>query len=134
MLLDLPAGQEIPVSVNEDTFENPAWIPETGGVLVVTRSGRVAEVEFGVIESGELEGSVTGAHPNDLTAQLIDKSGKQVFTSVVDGEGVYAFSQIRPGSYILSLADATGHSCGGRAVDIGMGSVVDKFDVPYIVK
>jgi hypothetical protein len=71
----------------------------------------MAHLDFAVIETAEIEGHVSGdgakSHAG-LTAELVDATGKTVHMSVIDTDGSYVFSKVRPGSYRLRLVDVSG--------------------------
>lgn len=128
----LTPNQEVRISLNEDAFENPNWIADRPGVVLVPRPGRQMNVQFGVIETSEIEGKATpaaslAAHPG-MVAELVGAGEKVTDTSVLDADGQYVFSRVRPGSYLIRLIDMNGDNVGSARVIVGQGSQL-KLDV-----
>lgn len=131
----LPTGREVTVLLNEDSFEDPSWTSSTPGVIVIPRPGRIARLDLGVIESAEIEGRAEGADPlhQGLTAELINSLGKVAHTSVLDGDGIYVFSKVRPGDYTLRITDTTGQACGMRLVRVAPGAILKDCDLKVTI-
>ncbi|HVT11329.1 MAG TPA: hypothetical protein VHE55_03605 [Fimbriimonadaceae bacterium] len=127
----LPSGREATVILNEDSFEDPSWAAASAGAIVIPRPGRIVRVDLGVIESAEIEGRAEGLAPNHqvLTAELIDYLGKVAHTSVLDSDGIYVFSKVRPGDYTLRIADSAGQPCGMRLVRVAPGATMKDCDL-----
>ncbi len=126
----LPTNQEITLTLNDDSFEDPAWAPATPGVLVIPRTGHLVHIDLGVIEAGEIEGRAIAAEPIKLglTAELVNAAGKVVQTSVLDDDMTYVFSQVRPGSYTLRLVDPNGRNFGSRPLQVAAGARIKDLD------
>lgn len=120
----LTAGQEVAVTLDENTFEDPCWAPATAGILVTPRAGRVTQADLGIIEAAEVEGRAEGLSSSGLTAELVDGAGKVVHTSILDADGGYVFSRVRPGNYTLRLVDSEGLQRASRVVRVGPGATI----------
>lgn len=122
----LASDQEVVVSLNDDSFEDPSWAPAAAGVQIFPRAGRVARLDFAVIEAAEIEGRVEGLHnqQDGLTAELVNFQGKVTDTSVLDTSATFVFSRVRPGDYKLRLVDAAGQVYGQRQLRIAPAASV----------
>ncbi|HWA83510.1 MAG TPA: carboxypeptidase-like regulatory domain-containing protein, partial [Fimbriimonadaceae bacterium] len=121
----------VSVMLNEDSFEDPTWATAQPGALVIPRPGRIARLDLGVIESAEIEGRAEGVDSGRqaLTAELINFEGNVSHTSVLDGDGIYVFSKVRPGDYTLRIVDPSGQSCGKRLVRVAPGAAMKDCDL-----
>ncbi|UUZ68920.1 hypothetical protein LP416_03505 [Polaromonas sp. P2-4] len=54
----LPTRQHVDVAVDTQTLEDPYWAPQRKGVRLVPRPGHVAEFDFPVILTSEIDGTV----------------------------------------------------------------------------
>lgn len=127
----LAPSQAVSIELNEDTFIDPTWIGNSAAVNVLPRAGRTVKLDFAVVESGEIEGKAVGIEhlTGGLIAELVAKDDKVSQTSVLDADGSYVFSQIRPGQYRLRIMDADGRKLTERPINIGMGTLVRHFDL-----
>jgi hypothetical protein len=84
-------------------------MPQRQGVGLVTRPGRVATIDFPVVSTGEIDGTVRLRRGGELQEvskvelQLLDPAGEivQVVTTAFDG--FYLFERILPGRYTLRV-------------------------------
>jgi len=127
----LVSDEEVSVSLDDDSFDDPCWAPASPGVLVIPRTGHLIHLDFGVIESAEIEGVAENADklPDGLTAELVNSAGKVVQTSVVDDDDSYVFSQVRPGTYTVKLVDNSGVVYGQRLCKAAAGALIRGFDI-----
>lgn len=129
----LQPNQEVRITLNDETFDNPNWVPETPGAIASPRPGRKVRYDFAVIETAEVEGrpdpiSRVAAYPG-LTAELIDAKGKVVDTSIIDLNGTYVFSRVHPGTYTIRLTALQNLKIGERPIKITPGELVKDFDI-----
>lgn len=72
---------------------------------LVPRSGAVAELEFPVVTTSEVEGSVYLVDGTDrramgnVTVELVDESGRVVAHGTSASDGYYVMAQVPPGEY-----------------------------------
>jgi hypothetical protein len=129
----LSANQQISVSANEESFENPAWVSENPGITTVPRPGRGISIDFPVIETGELEGRLVEpkglSPPPGLVAQLIDSGQHVSDTSILDASGTYVFSRVRPGEFHIRLVDLSGQTVAERSVSVAPGAILKRVDI-----
>ncbi len=101
------------VFVDEDSLQDPFWIAGYKGASVLPREGHVKELQFPILISGEMDGTVyvrdeTGEVVRPLrgvTLALYNASGAKVQSVRSEADGFYLFSKIPPGAYYLSVDD-----------------------------
>lgn len=112
------------VYVDKDTLQDPSWIPGFDGVSIVPREGYVAEVDFPIHVSGELDGTVYAPVVNagysdqqsssvslrNITLHLYNDEGQIEMSSTTDVTGFYYFTQIPPGRYLLMIDEQSAQS------------------------
>ncbi len=101
------------VLVDSGSLQDPLWIPGFEGVSVIPRDGYVAQVEFPIHLSGEIDGTLyrrdvegrkgSGVPLRNVTLELYNDRGEIEDSSVTDSGGFYYFSQIPPGRYLMVL-------------------------------
>jgi len=110
LLTGLPPYQEVDVAIAAATLEDPLAIPERPGVRFVPRPGRATEVEFPILISGEVTGTVRlerGEEKHEASGvivQLVDLQGsvaKEVRTAY---DGFYDITLIVPGQYDIRMS------------------------------
>jgi hypothetical protein len=106
----LAAHQHADIGLAPDTLEDPQWQPQTKGVRIVPRPGRVAQVDFAVSATGEIDGTAylraNGKRRpiGDLRLELIDAHGKVAAAIASASDGYYVITGIFPGAYRLRVA------------------------------
>lgn len=109
------------VFVKKDSLQDPTWIPGFEGVSILPREGYVAQIEFPVHMSGEVDGTLYAkvvplptqvgegkASPiplRNVTLQLYNDQGEIEQSAVTDSGGFYYFPQIPPGRYLLFIEE-----------------------------
>lgn len=106
----LPPNANVDLAVDPGTLEDPQWVARTKGVRVVPRPGKVAQVEFAVSVTGEVDGTAYllagGARRGigDLLIELVD-ADRQVAASVRStSDGFYVLPYVLPGRYLLRIS------------------------------
>jgi hypothetical protein len=107
----LPTNQHVDIALDTATLEDPQWMPRRAGVRVVPRPGKVTELEFPVIVTGEIDGTTYrigadgGRRPaGDLQLELVDSHSKVVASVASGGDGYFVLSNVAPGDYLLRIA------------------------------
>jgi|GEM_PF-1169272 len=93
------------VYVDQESLPDPAWIPGFEGISILPRKGYVAQVEFPIHMSGELDGTVYAnvvPLPDEAVAQIEPASG------VAPEEGGEEKYDIALGTYQQELAKSGG--------------------------
>jgi|GEM_PF-2379600 len=132
----LPADQEMSISLNEDTFEDPSWITARPSITVQPRAGTNIALDFAVIASAEIEGRIVGldfatSAPQSLTAELLNANGLMVYSSLTDDEGTFVFSRVLPGTYNVRVSDGAGQIVGLTTLTVAPGSSTKGVEVVY---
>ena len=106
----IPASIPTNITIDEGSIEDPYWIPAVDGISVLTRPGAVATVEFPIVTTGEIDGTVYLDQDSSITPvsnvamELVDSSGTTAMTVKTAFDGFYLFSRIPPGSYTVRVS------------------------------
>lgn len=106
----LPVLRPSDIAIVPETLEDPQLAPARPGVSIVPRAGSVAALEFPVISTSEIEGTVrvTGdAGPRaaaNLRIEAVDADGRIVASTVTAADGYYVLTGIPAGAFRIRLA------------------------------
>lgn len=106
----LPTRQHVDISVDTQTLEDPYWAPQRKGVRLVPRPGHVAELDFPIILTSEIDGTVYLLENNsrrgigDVVIELLDTSRRVVTTIKTSSDGYYIVPAIPQGRYYLQVS------------------------------
>ncbi len=120
LLTNLPADVATDISIAASSLEDPLWVPEKPGVRFVPRGGKALNVEFPVLVSGEITGTVyvnRGGLQREapgVELQLIDAKGAVAKSTRTAYDGFYDLTNVVPGKYTLRANPE-------QAVRIGLG-------------
>ncbi|MBI3349291.1 MAG: hypothetical protein HY020_19030 [Burkholderiales bacterium] len=131
LLNRLTPGRYADIALDPATLEDPQWKPLTPGVRVLPRPGRVEPLEFPVITTSEVEGTVylvdAGGRKRgigDARVELVNGDGDVIATTTSAGDGYYLFHQVTPGTLRLRIAP-------DQAAQLKLnGSLARSVDVP----
>jgi hypothetical protein len=104
--------QPVDIGLDVSTLEDPQWTPRQKGVRVVPRPGKVSQIEFAVIVTGEIDGTTYlmdgGARRalSDVELELVDRDGQVAATGRSSSDGYFVVPNIAPGEYQLRPAAA----------------------------
>lgn len=111
VLLDgLESHRPVDVGLELASLDDPYWMPRRSGVGLLPRPGRVAAVDFPVVVTGEVDGTVRLERDGRLKAvsrveiELVDPSGAVAARTTSAYDGFYLFAQILPGRYRVRIA------------------------------
>jgi hypothetical protein len=108
-LPNLPPYQSLGVALAPSTLEDPFWKPAREGVRIVPRPGKTAVVDFPVVISGEITGTVylkrdgKSREASGVELELVDHHGVVVKKVKTGYDGFYDIVEIGPGGYTLSV-------------------------------
>jgi hypothetical protein len=108
----LEPGQNAQITVNAATLEDSQWMPATAGVNILARPGRVVELDFPVVMTTDIDGTVqllsAGAKrgAGDALLELIDAKGALVTTARTSFDGYYLMPGVKPGVYQIRISGA----------------------------
>jgi hypothetical protein len=106
----LPPHQNVDLALDPSTLEDPQWQPQTKGVRIVPRPGKVNQVDFAVAITGEIDGTTYyltkgKSRPiGDLQLELVDAKRKVVASMRSASDGYYVMTGVLPGEYLLRAA------------------------------
>jgi hypothetical protein len=106
----LTPGQYADLALDPATLEDPQWKPLTPGVRVLPRPGVVDVIEFPVVATSEIDGTVylSGEHERRgigaARIELVDADGHVVASTESSSDGYYLLHQVLPGRYTLRIA------------------------------
>jgi hypothetical protein len=98
------------VEVDKSSLPDPYFRPSTDGYSTLLRQGGMPYMEFPVIETGAIDGTVlndsTGDPIEGMRLELVDAAGEVVAEAETAYDGFYTFEFIKPGDYVVR-ADPT---------------------------
>ena len=106
----LQPGQYTDIALDPTTLEDPQWKPLTPGIRVLPRPGVVEVVEFPVVATSEIDGTVFLVRKGERRGigaariELVDEHGRVVAAAQSSGDGYYLLHQVLPGRYSLRIA------------------------------
>lgn len=129
-LSGLPLYRPAQVGLNVGSLEDPLWVPAAEGFGFTPRPGTAPVLEFPVVTSGEIEGTVAlrkvqgTTRMANLPLQLLAPDGTVVRTARSEYDGFFLFERVPPGRYRLRLEPTPVRRLGlvpppERAVEIG---------------
>lgn len=110
LLTQLPAYRPLDLGLAAGTLEDPAWTPTLKGVRFTPRPGKAVEVDFPVVLTGEIDGTVRTvrlgqpAAAGGVTLHLTDGAGRVIQETKSAYDGYYLFTAVVPGEYELRIA------------------------------
>lgn len=106
----LAPGRYADIALDPATLEDPLWKPQTEGVRVLPRPGMVQMLEFPVISTSEIDGTVyllgksSRRGIGDAVVELVDSQGAVVMSTLSSSDGFYLLRQVLPGRYTLRIS------------------------------
>lgn len=97
------------ISLDQGTLEDPQWQAGKPGVRVLPRPGKVRMVDFPIVLTAEIDGSVYLVEQGkkrgigNAQLELVDASDKVVGTTRSADDGYYIMPNIKPGRYRLRI-------------------------------
>ena len=91
------------------TLDDAQWQPTTPGVRVLPRPGKVQTIDFPVVLTAEIDGTVylttdTGKRGiGNARLQLLDTDGKVLAETRTSSDGYYIMPSVKPGRYQLRM-------------------------------
>nr|WP_181375635.1 carboxypeptidase-like regulatory domain-containing protein [Polaromonas sp. E5S] len=108
----LTPGSYADISLDPSTLEDPLWQPLSSGVRVLPRPGLVQMLEFPVISSSEIDGTVFLLGKDgqrgigDALVELVNPQGVVISRTTSSFDGFYLITKVMPGSYTLRISPA----------------------------
>jgi hypothetical protein len=106
----LPVKQDVNIGVDTSTLENPQWSPQLSGLKLVPRPGTVAKLDFPVMLTTEIDGTIylqennTKRGVSDVNIELLDAQREVVATATSSWDGFYIVPHVVAGDYWLRVS------------------------------
>lgn len=106
----LSAHRGVNLTVSPGTLEDPFWMPGKTGVRLIPRPGKVARVDFPIVATGEITGTVYIQNGQDareaagMRLELLDEAGAVMREVKTASDGFYDIAGIPPGGYWLRIS------------------------------
>jgi hypothetical protein len=112
LLKNMPNNIITDIVIQQDTLGDPFLIPATKGVAITPRKGFLQTIDYPVVTSGEIDGTVYLTYKNGTekvltyaTMNLKNENGELVAQTQTEFDGYYLFVDLIPGEYTVSIAD-----------------------------
>lgn len=106
----LPIRQHVDVAVDTLTLEDPYWAPQRKGVRLVPRPGHVVELDFPIILTSEIDGTVYLLEQaatrgiGDVMIELLDQDRRVASSIKSSSDGYYIVPAVPQGRYRLRVS------------------------------
>lgn len=103
----LPTRVPLDLALDVQTLEDAFWQPLHRGVRMIARPGHVPTIDFPVVQTSEIEGTVSldeGSRRRaigNVTMELLDSSGAIVSSARSGSDGYFALAGVIQGRYVL---------------------------------
>jgi hypothetical protein len=107
----LQSYREMDIDVAVDTLEDPFWLSAKKGVRVDLRPGHVTQLDFPIIQTGEIDGTTyvrfdeIEREASGVIVELIDAEGKLIQSVKSAYDGFFLISQLPMGAYQLRISE-----------------------------
>ncbi len=102
------------IVLDRASLDDPFMTGAIEGVSVTPRRGIIDVLEFPVVSTGEVEGSIfikgteNASEPAAfVTIHLLDSKGTIIETSQTEFDGYYVFAEVKPGNYKIKIDKAS---------------------------
>ena len=110
VLSRLAPYQPTELELDPATLEDPQWTPTSKGVQIVPRPGKVQTLDFPVVLTSEVDGTIyisrqgkdTGI--GNVLIELVNGSQDVVASARSSWDGYYVLPSVRPGTYVLRIS------------------------------
>ncbi len=109
---NLPMYTDLDLRVSRESLEDPFWLPQPEGRRLVLRPGVVPVLDFPVVTTGEIDGTVYFRRRGvvrevaNVRLELVDSEGEVVQEVRSAFDGFYLFELVPPGRYSLRVSPA----------------------------
>ena len=117
----VPAMRHADVALIASTLQDPQWLPRRTGMRVLPRAGSAAELQFPVIVTSEIDGTVyltengQRREMGNLLLELVAAAGDVVASGLTESDGYYVLSGIPVGEYQVRVSPSQMQRLGLRA-------------------
>ena len=98
------------IELNPASLEDSQWSPALRGAAFTARAGRLANIDFPVVVTADIDGYVylerNGQQRgvSDVMLHLYDTTGTLLTSVRSTGDGYYIFTGVRPGKYMIGVS------------------------------
>jgi hypothetical protein len=127
MVAGLATYTPITVGIDRSSLGDPMLAPKKALQVVVPRPGVPAEVDIGLVASGDIEGAIVkngGVGFEGVDLELLDSDGAVVGTARTDYDGYFLFEGVPYGTYRVRIAKASADTI-GVPQDLKLQATVD---------
>lgn len=110
VLASMPNHKTTDIILDRESLPDPFLIPTTSGISITPRAGYIGRLDFPVVISGEIDGTIYIRTSNGeekiasyATVFLLDEEDKIVATTRTEFDGYYLFTDLVPGNYHISI-------------------------------
>lgn len=106
----VPAMRHADIAMLTDTLEDPQWLPQRTGMRVLPRAGVAAELQFPVIVTSEIDGTVylmengQRQEMGNLLLELVAAGGEVIASGITESDGYFVLSGIPVGEYKVRVS------------------------------
>ncbi|MCI5061164.1 MAG: carboxypeptidase regulatory-like domain-containing protein [Alphaproteobacteria bacterium] len=120
--LNPAAGGRTNVAVANNSIDDPYLVSAVDGYSIYPRPGAMHRLEFPLIETGAIDGTLRQSIGGDpiigLVLELMKDDGQIVQTTKTAPDGYFTFERIPPGSYTIRAAPETGMTIPHKYVNL----------------
>jgi hypothetical protein len=104
--------QPVNLTLADGSLTDPSWSAAIEGVRITPRPGQTIELDFPILVTGEIDGTVRLEKSGKLigagsvTVELVDEQGRIIKTVNTEYDGYYTMSNVLPGTYRVQIASA----------------------------
>lgn len=108
-LTGLETYRNLEIVLNKGSLEDPFWVSDPEGVSVVLRPGVAGRVDFPIVATGEVDGTIYkrsgewAKEVRDVIVQLVKADGTIAHQTESAFDGFYLLDFVRPGTYTLRI-------------------------------
>lgn len=99
------------IAIDKGSLEDPQWIPSLQGIRVLPRAGKVHTIDFPVVMTGEIDGTVYLVDVDgkkrgigNAEIDLVAADGSIVSTVRSANDGYYIIPAVKPGNYQVRVS------------------------------
>ncbi|MBD1582970.1 hypothetical protein [Pseudoalteromonas sp. S16_S37] len=107
-LTGMLANRKTDIELDEQSINDPFFVPRDAGVSITPRAGFVEYVDFPLVNASEVEGSLYAQRGKVLPytkVNLLDADGKLVAQTESAFDGYYLFTGLKPGQYVAQVEE-----------------------------
>ena len=106
----LPVHQYVSIAVKTQTLMDPYWVSQKKGTQLILRPGLVAEIDFPIVLTSEIDGTVylgsieSKRGIGNVLIELVNDQQKIVASTKSSSDGFYIIPEVAQGRYTLRIS------------------------------